>query len=250
MRAGIEQQLLVLEVQERATGSALTAAANQYTQALNRSVAAMEGALDRFATEIGKFPRGDPNIARIERELPQLRTLFTEVHQAVAGVVDLTQPLVFDLNEVQGVRPSARTEMTQFFSEEESLLRPAAEGLENEKIDPDLQQTSDLCMLAVYEKYAISAVAALLKIYFGSVNRFLAVKLISGAGGSALEVVRRAFHGANAQRSAPPAHIPVQQYSHSPSLHLCRYALLYQRTRKTPRLDHQCHRWRDQHSTR
>jgi len=187
VRAGIEQQLLVLEVQERATGSALTDAASQYTQALNRSVAAMESAVDRLTSEIGQFPRGDPDIARIERELPQLRASVVDLHRVVAQVVDLTPPLVFDLNEVQGVRPEARTEMTQFYGEEESQLRPAAEGLEQAGASMAAQNATDWCMRAVYAKQGIAALAAVVKILSGSVNRYVAGKLTSGAGATALE---------------------------------------------------------------
>ena len=187
VRAGIEQQLLVLEVQARTTSSALSGAADRYAQALNRSGAAMEGAVDRLTDEIGQFPPGDPDIARIERDIPQLRTRVAEVRRLVARIVDLTPPLVFDLNEVQGVRPDARNEMAQFYSEEESQLRPAAEGLEQVGANMAAQNASDWCMRAVYAKQGFTAVAAAVKILSGSMNRYLAGKLTSGAGASALD---------------------------------------------------------------
>jgi len=188
VRAGSEQQLLVLEVQERASGSALTAAADQYAQALNRSVAAMEGAVDRLAGEIGQFPRGDPDIARIERDLPQLRASVADLQRLVTRVVDLTPPLVFSLNEVQGVRPEVRSEMTQFYGEEESQLRPAAEGLEQAGANLAAQSASDWCLRAIYAKQLFAAVSLLAKtVGKRSVSGYVAGKLSSGAGASALD---------------------------------------------------------------
>jgi len=186
VRSGIEQQLLVLEVQERMAASALQEAANGYIQAVNRLTTAMEGQLDRLAGLVGQFPPGDPHMSQVARELPRLRTLFLEVHRIDENIIGLTNPLVFDLCEVQGLRPGVCTEMGNSYSSWTSLMNEETEALEKGRQEVAQLNASDWCLRAAYLKTGFSVLAAALKIKASGFFGYLAETLAAGQGAGAL----------------------------------------------------------------
>jgi len=205
VRAGIEQQLLVLEVREQATNAALTAASNAYTQTLERTASSMERALERLTRQVAQFPRGDSDIAKVERELPRLRTLYFEVHRVITGICTFTTPMVFDICEVQGIRAGVCTELTQFYTQQESVLRPAAEALDRESPEDEAQRTTDMCMRAVYAKAGFDALASVTKMLIGGVSGYILETLAANTGASALQWFSERFleHLPNAARPLP-----------------------------------------------
>jgi hypothetical protein len=203
VRAGIEQQLLVLEVQERMAAGALREAANRYTQALNRLTTAEERKLEKLAGLVGQFPPGDPDMSRVAGELPRLRTLFFDVHRVVDGVVGLTEPLVFDLCEVQGLQAGACTEMSRIYDDDARSMNTQADSLENDSLDEEARNASDWCLRAAYVKMGFSALAAVLKIKVGGLSHYILETLAAGRGAGALGWFQERFmeHMPNALRS-------------------------------------------------
>jgi hypothetical protein len=186
VRAGIEQLLLVLEVRESGAAGPLREAANRYTQALNRLTTAEERKLEKLAGLVSQFPPGDPDMSRVAGELPRLRTLFFEVHRVVDGVVGLTEPLVFDLCEVQGLQAGACTEMSRIYDDDARSMNAQADALENDSLDEEARNASDWCLRAAHVKMGFSALVAVLKIKVGGLSHYILETLAAGHGAGAL----------------------------------------------------------------
>ena len=193
VRSGIEQQLLVLEVQERMAAGALREAANGYIQAVNRMKRAMQGSVDRLSAQLGQFPPGDPYISAAVRELPRLRTLFFEVYRVTDDIVNLTEPLVFDLCEVQGLQTEAVGEVGRFYNEGAQMLNPAAEALEGESREEAGSNASDWCQRMVTIKKGVFLLSSALKIHFGGFQHYLIETVAAGSGAGALSWFQEHF---------------------------------------------------------
>lgn len=186
VRCGIEQQLLVLEVRERMAGAELAEAARQYIQAMNRMKTAMQNSVDKLAARLGAFPAGDPDLGTAAREIPRLRTLFFEVYRITEQVVGLTEPMVFSLSEIEGVRPEARDGVGRFFRDGADILNPASEALENDGRDDGAANAQDWCTRVESIKKGLHLLASALKIYVGGYQHYIIETLAAGRGAGAV----------------------------------------------------------------
>jgi hypothetical protein len=189
VQSGSEQKSLVVEVVDQVAEGAVAQGAEEFNQANNEALAALENSLNVLEEQISLFPPNDPGIPAARqginrlrehcRELPEIMATITQGNTEFAAIV---------------ARPTFQyswQDMTDFYRQRHEELHASAQQL-NQVADPaELQGQSDWCARALKAKAVFLVINTIVERWRSTLSQFLAEKVTGFLAGLAAGTVMR-----------------------------------------------------------
>ena len=183
-KAGNDQRSLTLDVEDPVAEGSVAQAAEQYNQATNEAMTALENAINVVEQQIDRFP---PN----SRGIPEARQGLARMRQARQDMAIIITTIIRVNNEfASGVsNPTFRphwNDLDHFYREQREELHGSASNV-NRAADPaEFDQALDWCARALKAKAVFLVVNTMVELLTNSVKEFVGSKLAGFVASAAM----------------------------------------------------------------
>ncbi len=202
VKAGNDQKTLTLDVEDQVAAGAVTQAAEQFNQANNELMAALENSLNIMEQQINRFPPNDQGISQVRQGITRLREQYRDLSDFIAMLTVHTTHFS-RIVERPTYQPSWNS-WASYFTRKRDELRATASEVDAVS-DPDaFEHASDWCARALQAKAVFLVLNTIIERARGSFKELVAEKItgfLAGAGTEA--IMARVGQASPATRTSP-----------------------------------------------